>query len=143
MRTDPHESSTDSYRALSNGVGVNAGDKLAAIAIDSLNKAIAFIINPDRSRTGCEGTRSPVDVDRCDDPIGGRINLVQFIVSGSCNPDGTKSYDDARASGWEGNRRFYSTTFGGIPPHLIVAGDCPNGTFANCDCILADGDSSP
>ena len=53
LRAYPDESSTDCYGTLTNGAGFDSSDKVAAFTVDSLNRAIAFITNPDRSLSCC------------------------------------------------------------------------------------------
>ncbi len=45
--TDPDKASADGYVGLSNSVGLNSGELLTALPVDSLNGAIAFIKDPD------------------------------------------------------------------------------------------------
>jgi len=47
--TYPDESSADGYGALTNGTGFDSGNKVAALTVNSLYGAVAFIVNPDRS----------------------------------------------------------------------------------------------
>ena len=112
----PDEPATDCYGAVTNGFGLDSSNKFTTLTINSLNRSIAFIANPDRPLPCRQGTRIGTEVDRRSNLVGGRINAIEFVVSCPGDLDGAKGRDDARTVRWQRNHRFLRTTLGGISP---------------------------
>ena len=76
----PDESSADGYGAIANCTGFDGSNNVSALAINSLNSAVALIVDPDRSLPGCYLNRMRTEIDGGNDVIGGRIDAIEFVV---------------------------------------------------------------
>ena len=93
-RADPDKAPADSDSGPSNRACFKSGELLTALGVDPLDSAVTFIKDPDRPLSSREGGWSRPKFNSRRNLVGRWINAVQFVVSGSRDPDETKGDKD-------------------------------------------------